>query len=180
MEDLVRQVGHQSGRWGSKLYPSEQGKRPSNDDKSTNLTMSDDTISQNSVIQSHPIKRKSKSRKLEQPWIPNLIAVPLGEKMEDVNHLSPSHEDFAIQGTIAHIQCRILSIQTSTSKPNNPSEEILTETVDDDHVLVFGQVIKAYVHENYWDTTKNLFRPRNDTVAPYLTFFGSQTFGYIL
>jgi flavin reductase (DIM6/NTAB) family NADH-FMN oxidoreductase RutF len=179
MEDLVRQVGGQSGRWGCKLNPL--GRRPSNDEGKATGMVTDDTTAISSTAMSTYVpsrkRRKNNLGKQDQTWIPDLIALPLGGKTKDVDHFSQSHEDFAIQGTVAHIQCNILSIQTADSKLNNLSS---AETVDDDHILVFGQVTKAYVHEQYWDTTKNLFRRQSETVAPYLTFFGSQTFGYVV
>jgi hypothetical protein len=179
MEDLVCQVGCQSGRWGCKLNPS--GRRSSNDDSTTIWMGSNDRTSTSPTSTYVPYRKRPKNnnRRKQEP-IPNLIAVPLGGGIENskMNHSPPSHEDFAIHGTVAHIQCRILSIQTADSMINDQST--MSETVDNDHMLVFGQIIKAYVHEEYWDTTKNLFRPRNDTVPPYLTFFGSQTFGYVV
>ena len=56
---------------------------------------------------------------------------------------------------------------------NNPS------IIDDDHLLVMAEVIDAYVHRSYWNEKKLLFQPLLADVPPYLTFLGSQTFGYV-
>jgi len=81
--------------------------------------------------------------------------------------------------------------------------------IDDDHLLVMAEVIDAFVHPSYWNSEKLLFQPRGDLsdgefldapddtgktankrdesytrmqrcVPPYLTFYGSQEFGYVV
>ena len=51
--------------------------------------------------------------------------------------------------------------------------------IDDDHYLILGEVTRAFVHCSCWDAAKNFFRP-DDQSPPYLTFLGSQTFGYVV
>jgi hypothetical protein len=64
---------------------------------------------------------------------------------------------------------------------------------DDNHIIVFAKIKQAYVKSPYWNVTQKLFQPQcrgglsagtADTTSvppppPYLTFFGSQTFGYV-
>ncbi len=82
--------------------------------------------------------------------------------------------------------------------------------IDNDHLLVMAEVIDAFVHPYYWNSEKLLFQPRSDlsdgefldtpvgsgetangkndkfssirkrSAPPYLTFFGSQEFGYVV
>ncbi len=73
---------------------------------------------------------------------------------------------------------------------------------NNDHFILLGQIHRAKVLSTYWDIPKNLFRPMpahhdtpkdandnktNDTtttgsrtIPPYSTFFGSQSFGYVV
>mmetsp|Transcript_31177 Transcript_31177/g.93488 ORF Transcript_31177/g.93488 Transcript_31177/m.93488 type:complete len:88 (+) Transcript_31177:30-293(+) len=53
------------------------------------------------------------------------------------------------------------------------------ELVDGDHHLVLAEVIDAYVRSSYWDADKMRFRPATPETPPYLTFLGSQAFGYV-
>mmetsp|Transcript_14850 Transcript_14850/g.34321 ORF Transcript_14850/g.34321 Transcript_14850/m.34321 type:complete len:226 (+) Transcript_14850:2320-2997(+) len=91
--------------------------------------------------------------------IPGLYAVPMGN-----DHDSSSF--FAVKGTVAHLQCHATRIQEPGA------------ALDDQHFLVFAQVVGAFVHPSYWEK-KNVFSP-SPTSPPYLTFFGSQTFGYVV
>lgn len=71
---------------------------------------------------------------------------------------------FGIRGTVAQLDCTIYNV--------------MEDVIDSEHLLVLAQVQRAFVHPNYWDGDKNLFRPQTG-LPPYLTFFGSQTFGYV-
>jgi len=108
-----------------------------------------------------PAQKRSKKPKYPQ-GIPGLETVGIGTCSEptDTNGL------FAIKGTIAHLECHITQLLDSG-------------VVDEHHVLVIAQVTRAFVDRRYWDSSKNLFRPLAN-VSPYLTFFGSQTFGYVV
>lgn len=66
----------------------------------------------------------------------------------------------AVQGTVARMRCRVVS----------------RSEADEQHWLVIAQIEEAFVHPSYWKANK-LFCPVSDDVPPYLTFFGSQTFG---
>lgn len=90
--------------------------------------------------------------------IPGLRAVPLGNRPDFYHHR------FGIRGTVAQLDCTIYNV--------------MEDVIDSEHLLVLAQVQRAFVHPNYWDGDKNLFRPQTG-LPPYLTFFGSQTFGYV-
>lgn len=59
---------------------------------------------------------------------------------------------------------------------DSPEDDVIDET----HFLLLADVVEAHVHPSYWDSDKLLFRPKSKEVAPYLTFFGSQTFGFVV
>ena len=146
METLIKEVGSTSGRWGSKFIADHDGTRESAAKQERDSPMS-----------KRQKKRQQATRSL---GIEGLNAVPLGLRLDDDSGL------FAVQGTIAHLHCRVYSMMQGP-------------VIDDAHYLVFGEVVRAFVHSSYWDSAKCLFRP-NDASRPYLTFFGSQTFGYIV
>jgi flavin reductase (DIM6/NTAB) family NADH-FMN oxidoreductase RutF len=74
---------------------------------------------------------------------------------------------FAIDGTVAHLQCRILQKQE-------------TNLIDDDHYFVVAKIVKACVLSSHWDERKKTFGPVTQKDSPTLAFFGSQTFGYVV
>ena len=108
-----------------------------------------------------------------------------------------------IKGCVAHLFCRVIQLQVDPPPPPPPPAATTAGTdaaVDNnisspvpaqpqhqrpqEHVLIWAQVEAAFVHTNYWDGQKKLFRPQQEQqhaviVPPYLTFFGSQTFGYV-
>ena len=148
MEELVLNVGKMSGRWGSSKFPKDH----------------DDVIHSPQNDAQPPKKQRRFSM-----GINGLKGTKLGtseEKLED------DGESCAIQGTVAHLKCRIYCI---------PSRD--EDLIDDDHDLFLAEITDAYVHSNYWDKRKKLFfpqlKPNKPPVPPYLTFLGSQTFGYI-
>jgi len=88
-----------------------------------------------------------------------LKAVPFGN-----DSCSDNESDlFIIDGTVAQLKCKAYQI-------------IKEPLVDNDHYIVFAH---AFVLKNYWNPDKNLFQPQESDTPPYLTFFGSQTFGYV-
>ena len=148
MEQLVRDVGGTSGRWGSKFCEDHLGSAGG-----------DSLRSQHD--QSQLSKRQFKKQKQRLLGVAGLSAVSCGMRQEgDSNY-------FAVDGTVAHLQCRVNCMINENT------------LVDDDHFLVSGEISRAFVHASYWDSTKKLFRPI-DQSPPYLTFFGSQTFGYVV
>ncbi|KAL7565479.1 hypothetical protein ACA910_012218 [Epithemia clementina (nom. ined.)] len=119
--------------------------------------------------------------------IPGLELVRVGSIAAAPNQTTPrtDHHFAGIEGCVAHLYCRVLQcIAHPTISPNHykDSRECATKLNPDrpqQHSLVLAQVETAYVHSHYWDGQKKLFRPQNQHVPPYLTFFGSQTFGYV-
>ena len=151
MEDLVRNVGACSGQYGSK-FP---------------IDYSYDGTMLESDAQASPSSQKKKKRK-EQPTrfpkgIPGLTTIPIGRRLK-------SDKLMAIDKTVAHLRCTSLSVQQAPE--HNGSQQ--------HHLIIMAQVTEGYVEESYWDTRKNIFRPVSPNVSPYLTFFGSQTFGYVV
>jgi flavin reductase (DIM6/NTAB) family NADH-FMN oxidoreductase RutF len=107
--------------------------------------------------------QKKKKFKFEH-GIDGLVATKIGTSLE----ITDEEEPFAIQGTVAHLVCQSYKIF-----------DLESQIIDNEHYLVMAQVKDAYVDKEYWDTKKKLFRP-SSKANPYLTFFGSQTFGYVM
>lgn len=163
MEQLVLDVGSCSGSFASK-FPQ---------DYSDALFIPDQADSSSTTTQPTSLsKRQRKKQKVRFPrGIPNLQRIPFGgghshESQQKEQHATDNDKLFCIEGTVAHIACSIVQVLDSAS--------------EQDHFLVQAQIEAAYVDSRYWDTTKNLFRPKDVSTPPYLTFFGSQTFGYVV
>jgi len=177
MEEIVLDVGSISGRFCSKFQ---------SDAAATSLVEVGLVAQQPEGMDdnlSNRRRKKQKKQNIKDNGIIGLVPIPIGNEGES--------DLFAIKGTVAHLRCRAYSVI------GNPSSDNLDATiekaycanstqpaVDDDHLLIMAEVIDAYVHPSYWDPNKMLFRPltkeREQTVPPYLTFFGSQTFGYVV
>lgn len=160
MEQLVTDIGSCSGSFASK-FPQDY----SNGEAS--IKMEDEQTSIASTLS----KRQRKKQKVRFPrGIPNLHRIPLGgsHSHELQQQSSPDDNDelFCVQSTVAHLKCIIVQVLDSAS--------------EQDHFLVQAQIEAAYVDSRYWDRTKKLFRPEDASTPPYLTFFGSQTFGYVV
>lgn len=159
------------------------------------------------ATRNRPSKQQQQQRRHRQPQprfptgIPGLGVVWLESGLGD------QYSFAGIEGCVAHLYCRILqfiphpppaSHPAATNGENgndiNPGKGMCTPPRDNtnqqqqhqqhqqqtqQHSIIFGQVEAAHVHRNYWDTKKKLFRPFKPNVPPYLTFFGSQTFGYV-
>eukprot|EP00970_Alexandrium_tamarense_P009814 scaffold1961_cov219-Alexandrium_tamarense.AAC.22 len=179
MEHLVLDVGSVSGRFGSK-FPSI----------ATSETTSTAHYDNEFTSMSNRQRKKAKKRHFSLHGIPGLTPVNLGHRRPPYS-VSPM-ELVAIQGTVAHMHCRTYAVMGTSSMETNPSRETIEDCsapiVDDDHLIIMAEVVNAFVHPSYWDSNKLLFRPRrtadngevNDGKAqPFLTFLGSQTFGYV-
>lgn len=156
METLVLDVGGISGQWGSKFPEDHAGQELPKE-----LQASGEETS----------KRKAKKRRklvMSAMGIPALETVPFGSqtpKGDDRNGAPSQTNAFAIRGTVAHLKCTIY--------------KLLQDAIDENHLLILARVTAACVHPSYWDSSKNGFRPEKDA-PPYLTFFGSQEFGYVV
>jgi flavin reductase (DIM6/NTAB) family NADH-FMN oxidoreductase RutF len=144
MEDLVRNVGGVSGKWGSK-FPKERD---------------NDEVYPQEAFQKLS-KRQQKRQQRFAHGVPGLQIMPFGGNDDANKDLSL----FAIQGTVAHLLCQV--------------EKVVEHVIDEDHYLITAKVMDAYCQSDYWDANNNMFRPNQES-KPYLSFFGSQTFGYVV
>jgi len=179
MEEIVLDVGSISGRFCSKFQS----------DATTSLIEEVLLAQQPEEMYdnlSNRQRKKQKKENIKSNGILGLVPVPLG------NGASLEESDlFAVKGTVAHLRCRAYALIGPSSSDNlDATNEKASDTnssqpaIDDDHLLIMAEVVDAYVHPSYWDSNKLLFRPKTkegeQTVPPYLTFFGSQTFGYVV
>jgi len=67
----------------------------------------------------------------------------------------------ALNDCICHLECFVISIQ-----PN----------LDQAHNILLCEIKRAFVKSTYWNG--KIFAPTTLDIPPYLTFFGSQQFGY--
>lgn len=173
MEDLVLNVGSTSGQFGSKFSA----------DHATDMAAHADD---DQPVREKLSKRQQKKMRTKRfkNGIPGLEAVNLGEKRNS----ECNEELFVVQGTVAHLICRAYQIfphtseiedKSATSRVGAADNNGDSPCIDSEHILVLAEVTQAYVHSKYWDSKKKLFRPVPG-VPPYLTFFGSQTFGYVV
>jgi len=204
MEELVRNVGSSSGLYGSKFAQdydqTNHTKEVEHGQEKYTTSNTSSTTDSTSGESPRLSKRQRKKLQRHQPrfptGIPGLRRVPLGGLQsstpssqeqstkesknlvdQDVRHVS------CIQGTVAHLLCFVTqSLSTSSpplssSCPGNDAGD--PRTLQEPHFIMFAQVQSAFVRADYWDCQKKLFRPSNSKLPPYLTFFGSQTFGYV-
>jgi flavin reductase (DIM6/NTAB) family NADH-FMN oxidoreductase RutF len=180
MEELVRRVGSVSGRWGVSKFPSDHEARAPSSTAGFSETASDPAVRAIAAAAlSASADRSSTRKKPKRPrfpqGIPGLAAVPFGSQVVPASAApgaaAPTETTaFGIQGSVAQLLCRVHSV----------IEGAAAGGVDEDHLLVFCQVQQACVHPAYWNGSKKLFQPQlAPAVPPYLTFFGSQTFGYV-
>ncbi|KAL7476503.1 hypothetical protein ACHAW6_002362 [Cyclotella cf. meneghiniana] len=186
MEELVLNVGSVSGRFGSKFHASHSC------DCEETIQMDHMEFSQLSNRQ----RKKRKKEKFSQHGIPGLIPVKSFCLSSTSNSpLKQSSAFFVIQGTVAHLHCRTYAVVGTPpldAQSNGKTDHCAMQqlAIDQDHLLIMAEVLEAAVHPMYWEEKKLLFRPQSksscsameteeDEVPPYLTFFGSQTFGYV-
>jgi flavin reductase (DIM6/NTAB) family NADH-FMN oxidoreductase RutF len=186
MEELVRSVGSVSGQFGSK-FPADYK-----------------DVLVGSTASAPPGPPMSKRQRKKEPRFPTGIPGLGRVSMEDSearsasgssNHGNDSRANshshsrcFAIEGTVAQLVCRVYRVMSSSpsSDPTEPLSSAQADNdnegsiIDDDHDLFLAEVVRARVRPDYFDVAKNLFRPATADTPPYLTFFGSQTFGYVV
>ena len=192
MEELVLAVGRISGKYVNKFASLSSY---------SNVSVQKEDRKQQ---QSHPSPSKpeysyKKSRRtdtVEGPVIPGLNAIPIPLSLHSSESSLAAKSSlllasplYYINGTVAYMICEVV--------------QILDNHHNDDHYTILGQICAAKVLSTYWDIPKNLFRPMNNhdhnknsshtksfasttsdpdsaRIPPYLTFFGSQTFGYVV
>ena len=181
MEEIVKDVGSISGRDCSKFQSDATTSLVKEGCAHQPQGMSDNL--------SNRQRKKQKKDSIKRNGILGLVPVPLGS--DDEASLEES-DLFAIKGTIAHLRCRVYALlgpqssdnHDAINKNDSSANTSMQPAVDEDHLLIMAEVVDAYVHSSYWDSNKLLFRPMpkagEQTVPPYLTFFGSQTFGYVV
>jgi flavin reductase (DIM6/NTAB) family NADH-FMN oxidoreductase RutF len=157
MESLLRDVGSISGAFGSK-FPSDH------EEQELPRELQGEEISKRKA------KRKRK-RVMSMIGISGLEAEPLrchAPMQNGDSNDTPARQTqlFAIRGTVAHLKCTIY--------------KLIENAIDDDHLLILARVTAASVHPSYWNSDNSTFRQENNDVPPYLTFFGSQEFGYVV
>lgn len=150
METLVKNVGSVSGKWGKSKF------------------WNDDPVTQDESNKSDTSKASNnKKRRRFQNGIEGLHAVQLGSSIDEPKSES---ELFAVKGTVAHLKCCTYRIVDGKDG----------SAIDEDHHLILCEVKAAFVHRQYWNEEKKRFQPKSKDVPPYLTFFGSQAFGYVV
>ena len=176
MEELLAHVGRTSGRWGRSKFPCDYI-----DTETTRTAAAGDENSTGGRKESgQPFKKSKRARKQEiyARGIPELRRTALGsdhyidhQEGEEISHtLNDSDDVFAIEGTIAHLQCQVLHLE---ERP----------IIDDSHYFIVAKITKAFVQESHWDTERRVFcasSQSTDSDPKYcLTFFGSRRFGYV-
>jgi flavin reductase (DIM6/NTAB) family NADH-FMN oxidoreductase RutF len=157
MEELVKQVGGCSGRFGSKF--------PADHDEPYSRTVDETQREDHARPLSKRQRKKRAQEEMRRAGVSGLRAIPLGGGIQPSTTGEAEPYLFTIEGTVAHMACHAVRV---------------TVCADEDHYLVAAQIDLAFVRTDYWDIAHNLFRPAATTVPPYLTFFGSQTFGYVM
>lgn len=150
METLVKNVGSVSGKWGKSKF------------------WKDDPIAQDDDSKCNKSKASNKKKRRRfQNGIEGLHTVEIGSSMEEPKSES---ELFAVKGTVAHLKCCTYRIVDGKDG----------SAIDEDHHLILCEVRAAFVQSQYWNEEKKRFQPKCKDVSPYLTFFGSQAFGYVV
>lgn len=173
MEEMVKDVGSISGRCCNKFQ---------SDMTATSLQQQTNDACDNNL--SNRQRKKQKKENIMNNGIVGLIPVSLGSNDDK---LLEGSDLFAIKGTIAHLKCRVYAMigpSSTNDVTNETASDAMIENaqpaIDNDHLLIMAEVVDAYVHRSYWDPNKLLFRPMTTMHPPYLTFFGSQSFGYVV
>jgi flavin reductase (DIM6/NTAB) family NADH-FMN oxidoreductase RutF len=150
MEELVLNVGAVSGQVVDKFRREEQEPKQREPQSLDSTTVDNDDFSSSS--------RRIKRKLLAENGVPGL-------------HSEPFDQSFAIRDTVAQMACEITGTLRTSDTDNDDNDE--------EHVIYRARVVTARVDTNYWDGEKLLFRAMTAVTPPYLTFFGSQTFGYV-
>lgn len=78
----------------------------------------------------------------------------------DVKLDKPWDRPIAIKECVAHMDCVVDKVEAYEG-----------------HFIMFCRIVNAFVKKEYW--SGKVFCPQNDNIEPFLTFFGSQRFGYV-
>eukprot|EP00551_Chaetoceros_affinis_P011600 CAMPEP_0203664306 /NCGR_PEP_ID=MMETSP0090-20130426/1738_1 /ASSEMBLY_ACC=CAM_ASM_001088 /TAXON_ID=426623 /ORGANISM="Chaetoceros affinis, Strain CCMP159" /LENGTH=360 /DNA_ID=CAMNT_0050527507 /DNA_START=241 /DNA_END=1323 /DNA_ORIENTATION=- len=203
MEELVLDVGKTSGRWGRSKFPLDHDADGDKNDRHMNTIDVDANENENENVDADTTsKRNPKSNKKRRAktkiefinGIQGLTAIKLGTSNAIANTDSDADSLFAIKGTVAHLKCKVHSIPfLDENKDDKDNDTRGAAIIDDDHYLIVCDILEAFILSDYWDVTKKRFIPMKQqqhkdsgsisesgsVPPPYLTFFGSQSFGYI-
>jgi type II secretory pathway pseudopilin PulG len=144
-------------------------------------------------------KRQQKKQRLEDftlHGIPGLrtVAFHAGEEDDSTTRITFTSNVFCVEGTVAHMLCRVDTVLQQPQQDegdddddketnNDNTGNSVNNVVDDEHYLVSATIVDAYVQNDYFDTSTNQFCPRPHgcrPTPPFLSFLGSQTFGYVV
>jgi hypothetical protein len=172
MEQVILDTGSISGRCGSK-FSSERVDNRKNCSKKE-ITNDDATTSNRK-------RKKLKKQQLSAQGVVGLTPIPYCDFLDTSSRQTSL---FAITGTVAHLKCRtygVIGSQILSDERlyNTDDDKTSPPIIDHNHLLVMAEVLDAHVHPLYWDEKKLIFCPISVEVPPYLTFLGSQTFGYV-
>eukprot|EP01132_Coremiostelium_polycephalum_P006166 gene6166-7679_t len=80
-------------------------------------------------------------------------------------------EYIAVSNCVAHMICQVESILKQVDDDSSSDNHQING-----HYILLCKIDKSFVRSSYWDSKR--FKPMNDTIPPYLTFLGSQSFAY--
>lgn len=78
---------------------------------------------------------------------------------------------FTVKSCVAHMVCKVVR--------GDNSEEAPLGAVVDGHYIINCQIYEAYVRKEYWSNNNFIAPEKDETSPPYLSFLGSQRFGYV-
>jgi flavin reductase (DIM6/NTAB) family NADH-FMN oxidoreductase RutF len=173
MESLALAVGSKKGNFGSKFVEDTRTGNNQEDEPKVGVVVQEQrqeppSLEKGALPDTKPLSKRQKKlleRIAMDKGIPGLVRVPVGGKQHDC---ASSAGLFCIEGTVAHLHCKSYMVDDKEQ-----------HDVDDGHYLIFAEIIDAYCKSDYWNETKKIFCPKGDS-KPYLTFFGSQTFGHVV
>ncbi|CAB9505555.1 Flavin reductase like domain [Seminavis robusta] len=155
-EELALNVGSVSGRWGKSKFPQDY----SNDkDQQTKTRDSNNDKTYASRGDQARMSKRAKKRQRFEMGIPGLRREKQGKEGKEA-------ETFAIEGTLAHIHCQVVSKEESI--------------IDDEHYFVRVAMLRAFVRTAHWDPDTKIFAPKSLEHSSTSSFLGSQSFGYVV
>ena len=190
IEDLLANVGKTSGRWGRSKFPGDYTGSNYGD---ASLVATSSNLKNSTTIdiknKTRPNKKSRQARKRDQfaRGIPHLKRTMFGSdsstadssNREQNDKETPNdandNNDFAIDGTIAHLQCQVVHLEEEP-------------VIDDDHYFIVARITKAFVKSSHWDPDRRVFCYNASSAESsedprsrhhFLTFFGSRRFGYV-
>ncbi|KAL3811011.1 hypothetical protein ACHAXA_002288 [Cyclostephanos tholiformis] len=202
MEQIVLDVGSISGRSRSK-FPLTGGIKSGSNHQCNDAAGVGQEVDASTTMSGRK-RKKLRRQQLSENGVPGLIPIPLGHT-ETTSDLFPFAIKGTVAHLLCRTYAVIESPDSHSRSfaASNGSSNPMTITpvtvgddglldngkrtpihppdspiIDEDHLLILAKVTDAYVHPSYWDETKSIFRPLSEDVPSYMTFLGSQTFGW--